>query len=54
MTWNLSKTISVPVVSPEKCESLVNGICVIQRNDSASSQTMAVATAMVVLATMSL
>ena len=69
LTWNLFKTISVPVVSPENCISLVNGICVVQRDesdsgesvssdyssdDSVSSQTMAVATTIIFLTTISL
>ena len=68
LTWNLFKTISVPVVSPENCKSLVNGICVVQRDesdsgdslssddsldDSVSSQTTVVASAIIFL-TMSL
>ena len=29
---NSIKTISVPVVTPENCKSIVNGICVVQRD----------------------
>ena len=53
---NSKKTISVPVVKPENCNSLVNGICVVQRDDSSlesstSSQQMTVVSVALVLVT---
>ena len=46
LNWNLSKTITTPTVAPEDCHTIVDGACVVRKDETprSSSKTVVAAT----------